>query len=93
MPALTQNTKERRLELRLTANQRHDLEEAAAIQGLSLSSYLLHSSLRQAQQDLSQQRTLALEPQEQQKVIRALAQPPAPNPRLRKAARAYQAHA
>jgi uncharacterized protein (DUF1778 family) len=91
MPA--QATKERRLELRLTADQRKNLEEAAAMQGLSISSYLLNSSLLKAQQDLAANRGMLIGHEDQAKIMQALAHPPAPNARLRKAAKAYLAHA
>ena len=76
-------TKDERIDLRTTMPDKHLLEQAAEIRHLSLSSYIITVSLKQAQLDISEQETLSLAKADRELVLEALANPPEPNGALR----------
>ena len=75
--------KDVRIDLRASANQKTLLEQAAEIKHVSLSSYVLASSLKQAQLDLAENETLLLSNRDRELVMSILENPPEPNEALK----------
>ena len=67
----------------LTVRGKSILEKAAGLKNLTLSSYILTSSLRQAQIDLAENDTLLLSDKSRNLVMAALENPPKPNAALK----------
>lgn len=75
--------KDVRIDLRANANQKTLLEQAAELKHVSLSSYVLASSLKQAQLDLAENETLLLSNRDRDLVMSILENPPEPNEALK----------
>lgn len=75
--------KDVRIDLRASANQKTLLEQAAELKHVSLSSYVLASSLKQAQLDLAENDTLLLSNRDRDLVMSILENPPEPNEALK----------
>ena len=75
--------KDVRIDLRANANQKTLLERAAELKHISLSSYVLSTSLNQAQLDLIENETLILSNRDRDLVMAALDNPPEPNEALK----------
>ena len=76
--------KDSRINLRTSLDDKSLLEKAASLRHLSLSSYIIATSLKQAQIDLAEQETLILTNRERDLIMKALENPPKPNSALRK---------
>ena len=83
-------TKEERIELRVRPQDKRLLEKAAQAQGLSLSSYLVTKSIHAAHEDAAVYKTYSPDPKDLNLFLRLLDNPPAPNEKLKAAARRYQ---
>ena len=75
--------KDERIDFRANINQKTILERAAEIKHVSLSSYVLTSSLKQAQIDLAENETLLLSNKDRDFIINLLDNPPEPNEALK----------
>ena len=75
--------KDVRIDLRASANQKTLLEQAAELKHVSLSSYVLASSLKQAQLDLAENETLLLSNRDRDLVMSILENPPEPHEALK----------
>ena len=75
--------KDVRIDLRANANQKNILEQAAELKHISLSSYILASSLKQAQLDLTENETLLLSNRDRDFVMNIPENPPEPNEALK----------
>lgn len=75
--------KDVRIDLRASANQKTLLEQAAELKHVSLSSYVLASSLKQAQLDLAENETLLLSNRDRDLVMSILENSPEPNEALK----------
>lgn len=75
--------KNERLDFRVSPDQKSILERAAEIKHVSLSSYVISSSLRQAQIDLTENETLILSNRDRDSIMAALENPPEPNEALK----------
>ena len=75
--------KDVRIDLRANSNQKSLLERAAELKHSSLSSYILATSLNQAQLDLSENETLVLSNRDRDLVMNLLDNPPEPNEALK----------
>ena len=75
--------KDVRIDLRASSNQKNLLEKAAELKHISLSSYILSSSLNQAQIDLIENETLSLSEKDRDLVMSLLDSPPEPNEALK----------
>lgn len=84
------NTKESRIDLRLSQEQKKTLEKAAALMGLSVSSYVLCHSLDAARKDIASHETLVLSDRDRDLFLSLLENPPEPNEALKSAMREYQ---
>jgi uncharacterized protein (DUF1778 family) len=79
-----------RLEARITRDQKVILKQAAALQGRTLSDFVVHAASEAALRIVEEQRIITLTAREQTVFVEALLNPPKPGPRLRAAARQYR---
>lgn len=79
-----------RLEARITRGQKALLEQAAELQGKTLSGFIVQAASEMAMRVVQECQTITLTAQEQAIFVEALLNPPAPGPRLRSAARRYR---
>jgi uncharacterized protein (DUF1778 family) len=82
--AVASACKDGRINLRTSLDDKSLLEKAASLRHLTLSSYIIAMSLRQAQIDLAEQETLLVSNRERDMIMNALENPPAPNSALKK---------
>ena len=75
--------KDSRVDFRVSDVQKSLLERAAEIKHLSLSSYILSSSIKQAELDIAQNEMLILSNKDRDLVMSALENPPEPNEALK----------
>ena len=75
--------KDSRVDFRVSDVQKSLLERAAEIKHLSLSSYILSSSIKQAELDIAENEMLILSNRDRDLVMSALGNPPEPNEALR----------
>ena len=80
-----------RVEARVTPEQKELLERAAAIEGRSLTDFVLSSAQNAAVETISRPELLKLTPDDQDVFVAALLKPPAPNKALRAAAARFRA--
>jgi len=80
-----------RVEARVTPEQKRLFERAAALEGRSLTDFLLASVQAAAAEAISRHELLKLTPEDQKVFVDALLRPPAPNKALRAAAARYRA--
>ena len=81
--ALATLTRTERIDLRTNADDKRLLEQAAELRHLSLSSYIISTSLIQAQRDLAETETVALSARDRNLLMDSLENPPAPNEALK----------
>ena len=75
--------KDSRVDFRVSDVQKSLLERAAEIKHLSLSSYILSSSIKQAELDIAENEMLILSNRDRDLVMSALENPPEPNGALK----------
>lgn len=75
--------KDSRVDFRVSDIQKTLLERAAEIKHLSLSSYILSSSIKQAELDIAENEMLILSNRDRDFVMSALENPPEPNEALK----------
>ena len=75
--------KDSRVDFRVSDVQKSLLERAAEIKHLSLSSYILSSSIKQAELDIAENEKLILSNRDRDLVMSALENPPEPNEALK----------
>lgn len=80
IPAL----KNERIDLRTNDEEKKLLERAAELKHLSLSSYIITISLKQAKIDLEEEEILLLSNQDRNCILAALENPPEPNEALKR---------
>ncbi|MBQ0165696.1 MAG: DUF1778 domain-containing protein [Treponema sp.] len=80
IPAL----KNERIDLRINDEEKKLLERAAELKHLSLSSYIITTSLKQAKIDLDEEEVLLLADQDRNRILAALENPPEPNEALKR---------
>lgn len=88
--SINQNVEESRIDLRLNQEQKKTLEKAAALMGMSVSSYVLSQSLAAANKDLATHETLVLSDRDRDIFLSLLENPPEPSERLKSAMQKYQ---
>jgi uncharacterized protein (DUF1778 family) len=88
MPA--SSSKQERLEARITPEQKELLQQAAALEGTSLSDFVVRSAQRAAEQTIREHAVITLSVRESQTFVEALLEPPAPNAALRAAVEHYR---
>ena len=75
--------KNERIDLRANITQKTLHERAAELKHVSLSSYVLTSSLKQAQADLAENEIIVLSEADRELLMSALENPPLPNEALK----------
>lgn len=71
------------INLRIEANTRQLIDDAAAVQGKTRTEFMVESARRQAIDVLLDQRLFSLEPERYDAFLTALDNPPAPGPKLK----------
>jgi len=84
-PALNENS---RLALRIRPADKAVLLRAVALEGTDLTDFVLRTALREAQAVIEEHEQVKLSKRDSLRVLELLENPPAPNAKLRKAARA-----
>ena len=79
-----------RIDLRVTAEQKALLEQAASLSGVSLSAYTLLHLIPKAQQDLERQQRLTLSNRDRDLFLSAIVNPPKLEGKLKTAIAKYQ---
>ncbi len=80
-----------RVEARVTPEQKKLLERAAALEGRSLTDFVVNSAQAAAADTITRHELLKLTPEDQEAFVAALLNPPPPNHALREAAARYNA--
>ena len=78
--------KKQRIDLRLNEDDRHMIEEAAAMTNQSISQFMVSTASERAAEVIDQHRRLLLNEESWNLVMDAIINPPAPNDRLKRAA-------
>ena len=87
----TPSTKDRRIDLRVTQSQKELLEKAAALQGVSLSTYTLLRLLPTAQQEIDDREKIVLTDRDRDLLMAALENPPELSIKLKSTIDSYRA--
>jgi uncharacterized protein (DUF1778 family) len=82
-------TRDARLEVRVSAAQKSLLQHAAALSGRTLSEFVVTNAEDAARQVIAEHGSIRLSREEQLAFVQALLQPPEPNARLKRAAKAH----
>jgi uncharacterized protein (DUF1778 family) len=90
VPARRPRTRSQRLEARITPDQKALIERAAALEGRSVTDFVLQAVQAAARQSILEHQRIALPAEDSQLVARTLADSPDPPARLRRAMREYQ---
>ncbi|EBW6041020.1 DUF1778 domain-containing protein [Salmonella enterica subsp. enterica] len=78
--------KKQRIDLRLNEDDKHMIEEAAAMTNQSISQFMVSTASERAAEVIDQHRRLLLNEGSWNLVMDAITNPPAPNDRLKRAA-------
>ncbi|EAA7677039.1 DUF1778 domain-containing protein [Salmonella enterica] len=78
--------KKQRIDLRLNEDDKHMIEEAAAMTNQSISQFMVSTASERAAEVIDQHRRLLLNEESWNLVMEAITNPPAPNDRLKRAA-------
>jgi uncharacterized protein (DUF1778 family) len=84
------SAKQQRLEARITPEQKDLLQQAAALEGTSLSEFVVRSAQRAAEQSIRDHAVITLTARESQAFVEVLLEPASPNAALRAAAEHYR---
>ncbi|MGS5415272.1 type II toxin-antitoxin system TacA family antitoxin [Escherichia coli] len=79
--------KKQRIDLRLNENDKHMIEEAAAMTNQSISQFMVSTASERAAEVIDQHRRLLLNEESWNLVMDAITNPPVPNERLKRAAK------
>lgn len=77
--------KKQRIDLRLTEDDKHMIEEAAAMTNQSISQFMVSTASERAAEVIDQHRRLLLNEESWNLVIDAITNPPTPSDRLKRA--------
>ena len=88
--SVSNNTKESRIDLILSEEEKNTLEKAATLSGLSVSYYVLSHSLAAANKDLATHENLVLSDRDRDIFLSLLENPPEPCEALKAAMQEYQ---
>ena len=84
------STEKQRIDLRLNEDDKHMIEEAAAMTNQSISQFMVSTASERAAEVIDQHRRLLLNEESWNLVMDAIINPPAPNDRLKRAANRLQ---
>lgn len=79
--------KKQRIDLRLNEDDKHMIEEAAAMTNQSISQFMVSTASERAAEIIDQHRRLLLNEESWNLVMDAITNPPIPNERLKRAAK------
>lgn len=82
-------TKTARLEARVSADEKKLFQQAAALQGQSMTEFLVNSMYDAAKRTVQEHEMMELSARDRKAFVSALLKPPAPGKRLKKAAQRY----
>lgn len=82
--------KKQRIDLRLNDNDKNMIEEAAAMTNQTITQFMVSTASERAAEVIEQHRRLVLNEESWNLVMDAISNPPAPNDRLKRAARRLQ---
>ncbi len=83
-------TKKTRLDLRITADQKELIEQAAAVNGSSITSFVVNAAQKEAQNVLRERDTMRLTKRDSEAFVQALLEAPRPILHLREAAKRHK---
>ena len=83
--AHTTTTHSERINLRLSGTAKRRIEQAASVEGKTVSAFIVSSALENAEKTVRHHDTIALAREDATRFFDALADPPTPNDRLRAA--------
>lgn len=89
-PAMTRPPARQRLEARVTAEQKALLERAAALEGRSLTDFVVANAQAAAVETIRRHETIKLSPRDSLAFAEALLNPPVPGAALRRAAESHR---
>ena len=87
MPRVAVNDNQR-MNLRVRPEQKATLMRAAALKNTDLTDFVIQNALREAKTIINDAERIVLNPRDSRLVLELLENPPAPNPRLRRAIKA-----
>ena len=87
---MIQETRRERIEARLTAEQKALVARAAALEGVSISSFIVQRALLSAARTVEQHELVRLSADDSRRIAEALLDPPEPTPALTDAVRRYR---
>lgn len=82
-------TEMKRLEARVPSHTKELLERAARLEGRSLTDFVIETTIRRAREVIREHDAIQLTRADQIRLAEALLNPPAPNAKLKKAAKAF----
>lgn len=82
--------KKQRIDLRLNEDDKHMIEEAAAMTNQSISQFMVSTASERAAEIIDQHRRLLLNEESWNLVMDTITNPPVPNDRLKRAAKRLQ---
>ncbi len=85
-----QETRRERIEARLTVDQKALVARAAALEGVSISSFIVQRALDSAARTVEQHELVRLSAKDSKRIAEALLDPPEPTPALMEAVRRYR---
>ena len=83
--AQTDTVRSERINLRLSATALRRIEQAASVEGSTVSNFIVYSALEKAEKAVRRHEIIALAPEDAVRFFEALTSPPPPNDRLRAA--------
>lgn len=83
------NTKTERFEARLSSEQKELFVEAATLEGVSLSEFIIQSAYQAAKRAIQEKEILVLTARDRKAFVQSLLEDSAPSPRLKRAAKRY----
>jgi len=86
----TKNPKMARLEARVSADEKDFFKHAAALQGQTLTEFLVRCAHEGAKRTVREQELMKLTAKDRENFVSALLKPPSPGKRLKKAAKRYK---
>ena len=85
----TGRRKRSRLEARISTEEKELLKRAADLQGCSLTEFVVRSAQEAARKAIKEHQMMSLTARDTEAFVRALLKPPAPNKKLKRAAKRY----
>ncbi|WP_428099618.1 DUF1778 domain-containing protein [Candidatus Rariloculus sp.] len=88
--ALANTTRSERINLRVSETAKRRIEQAASVEGKTVSAFIVSSALENAEKTVRRHETMALDREDAMRFFDALAKPLAPNDKLRAALKEHE---